>query len=398
VFGLMFAGFHLAFFPMHIAGLAGMPRRVHTYPAGLGWDGLNLASTAGAFLIAAGVALFVVDVARRFRLSFEANAGNVWNAGTLEWLPSGNYSARSIPIVASREPLWDQPGLARDVEAGRYYLPGAPTGRRETIVSSPVEAAPQFVMRMPAPGWPPVIAAWFTAAFFLLLTVKWVVPAFACGAIALGAMLAWAWQLDPPPLAAPIDIGGGLRLPAYASGPDAHSWWAMVVLMLVAGAMYGCVVFAYLYLWTVAPETWPTADRLQPLGAFAVPAALLAASSAAIGIANRALARGRSVSPAVAAAIVFIAAAFAADVYGHRELVPTTSGYGAVVYLVLALAGFYAAAAIVLALFAAARQARGLADRVRRVTFDNARLFWHYTVAQGLAGLAVVHGFPRLVA
>ncbi len=56
----------------------------------------------------------------------------MWNAGTLEWLPNGNYSNRSIPIVHSREPLWDDPQLADHVEQGRYYLPNAPTGQRET--------------------------------------------------------------------------------------------------------------------------------------------------------------------------------------------------------------------------------------------------------------------------
>jgi cytochrome c oxidase subunit I+III len=347
-------------------------------------------------MIAAGVALFIVDLARRFRFAIEGNAGNVWNAGTLEWLPSGTYATRSIPSVASREPLWDQPGLARDVEAGHYYLPNAPTGGRETIVSSPIEAAPQWLMRMPRPGWPPIVAAWFTAAFFLLLTVKWVLPACLCGAVAIGAMLAWAWRLDPPPLAAPVEVGGGLALPAYMSGPRSQSWWAMVVLMLVAGSVYGCVVFSYLYLWTVSPQVWPAADRLPELVHLVVPAALYAASSAAIGLANRALDRGRSFHPGVVAAIVLFAAGFAADLYAHRALSPAQSSYGAVVYLVLSLAGFFGAVSVALALFAMARYAHGLLDRVRRVTFDNARLFWHYSVGQSLVGLALVHGFPRL--
>jgi cytochrome c oxidase subunit I+III len=181
VFGLMFVGFNVAFFPMHVTGLAGMPRRVHTYAAGLGWDGLNLVSTVGAFMIAAGVLLFIVDVARRFRMSAEGNAGNIWNAGTLEWLPNGNYSNRSIPIVASDYPLWQQPGLAEKVEAGAYYLPRSVTGGRDTLITSAFEARPQFVLRMPMPGWAPLVAAWFTAAFFMLLTFKLVWIAVPCG-------------------------------------------------------------------------------------------------------------------------------------------------------------------------------------------------------------------------
>src|SRR5690606_21205280 len=148
------------------------------------------------------------------RITFEESAGNVWNAGTLEWLPNGHYSNRSIPIVTSREPLWEQSGLPRDVERGHYYLPNAPTGGRETIVTSAIDAKPQFLLRMPTPGWAPLIAAWFTAAFFLLLTFKLVVPAFACAIVGIGAILHWAWSLDPAPLDAPVDIGGGIALPA----------------------------------------------------------------------------------------------------------------------------------------------------------------------------------------
>jgi heme/copper-type cytochrome/quinol oxidase subunit 1 len=58
-FWIAFPAFHLTFFPMHLLGIMGMPRRVYTYPAGLGWDGLNLISSIGAFIFAAGVLVFV---------------------------------------------------------------------------------------------------------------------------------------------------------------------------------------------------------------------------------------------------------------------------------------------------------------------------------------------------
>ena len=170
-FGLLFVGINLTFFPMHLTGLIGMPRRVYTYPADLGWEHLNMASTVGAFVAAAGVALFVFDLARNFRPTFEDNAGNLWNAGTLEWLPTDTYNTRSIPHVTSREPLWTQPGLSDEVERGAWYLPGAPTGGREAIVTSPIEARPQYVLKIPGePSWSSFIAALFTAAFFLSRT------------------------------------------------------------------------------------------------------------------------------------------------------------------------------------------------------------------------------------
>jgi cytochrome c oxidase subunit I+III len=396
VFGLTFVGLNVAFFPMHISGLLGMPRRVYTYPPGLGWDLFNLVSTIGAFMIAAGVLIFLVDVARNFRMAMEDSAGNVWGAGTLEWLPNGVYACRSIPIVRSREPLWDQPGLADEVAAGRYYLPSTATGGRETIMTSVMDARPQCLLRMPMPGWPPFIAAVFTAAFFLLLTVKWLLPAAFCGVIAIAAMMRWAWELDSGPKLAPVDIGGGLRLPVYASGSLSHTWWAMVILILVIGTTYACLIFSYLYLWTVNPELWPASASGLPL----LNAMLLLLSSAAIGVANRGLKRESDATlyTALGAAMVLMLSASAVELYAHRALSPGASSYGAVVQTFVAFNALCAIAATILAVYALARRFTGLLDGERRNVFDNARLLWHYVVGQNLAGLALVHGFPRWAA
>jgi cytochrome c oxidase subunit I+III len=393
VFGLVFVGFNVAFFPMHLTGLLGMPRRVHTYLPGLGWDWLNLVSTIGAFMIAAGVLLFLVDVARRFRMSAEGNAGNVWNAGTLEWLPSGNYSNRSVPIVHSAYPLWDDPRLAERVAAGAYYLPRSATGTRDTLVTSPVDAKPQFVLRLPMPGWAPLIGAWFTAAFFLLLTFKLVALATACGVVAIAALLRWGWHLDPPPIGA-ADIGGGLKLPTYVSGPMSQAWWAMVVLMLVSGSLYACLLFSYLYLWTVNPELWA---RDAPSAAFPLAQCVaLLLSSAAVAFAHRTAGKTGACWP-LWLAIPLLLAGFVISIFSQSDVSPKADAYGAIVHAFLSVDGWFAAVAIVLALFALARRHAGKLDAVRRVTFDNARLFWHYTVAQTLAGTALVHGFPRIV-
>jgi cytochrome c oxidase subunit I+III len=391
----MFAGVNLAFFPMHVIGLAGMPRRVHTYAAGLGWDGLNLASTIGAFVIAAGVLVFIIDVARNFRLSPEDHAGNVWNGGTLEWLPSGAYSTRSIPLVASAYPVWDQPGLAEEVEQGRHYLPGCATGGRETLVTHAVDATPQAVARMPMPGWAPFAGAAATAVAFLLLTVKLVVPAAAFALIAIGALLHWAWELDRKPLA-PVDIGGGLRLPTYASGRSSPAYSAIIVLILTFGATFGATLFSYLYLWTVAPHSWPRADALASLDLPLAALALLAAASAALGIANRRLETDGSPLAGLAGAALLLAAAFAVEFGSHRAVSPVASAYGAIVQAIVALTGCCALAAVVLMLFAAARRVAGRVDRTWRVTFDNARVLGHYVAAQSAAGVVFVHGFPRL--
>jgi cytochrome c oxidase subunit I+III len=405
VFGLIFIGFNTAFFPMHVTGLAGMPRRVYTYPAAAGWDTLNLVSTVGAFMIAAGVLLFLIDVARNFRFTFDDNAGNVWNAGTLEWLPTGTYQTRSIPIVKSREPLWDQPNLAEDVKAGRYYLPGAPTGGRETIVTSPIDARPQYVVQMPGTSWSSFFAAVFTAAFFLGLTVKLYASALACGGLAVLSVVWWLWDSDPGPSQEPVHIGSGIRLPVYAAGPTSHSWWAMTVLLLVGGTLFACLIFAYLFLWTVNPGAWPP-EGVEPrsIAWTAGASALYLAGSGAVWLSRRILLRrGRegpwwSMRLALLAAVPPMLAALGVDFFGHWQtgLRPDAHSYGAVVYAIVGLQGVYVATLLPMALFTLARSLFGLLDGVRCVTFDNTMLFWHYATGQALAGLALVQLFPAL--
>ena len=392
VFGLTFVGFNVAFFPMHITGLAGMPRRVHTYPEELGWGTLNMVSTVGAFMIAGGVLLLLIDLARCFRITFEDNVGNVWNAGTLEWLPNGRYATRSIPSVHSEYPLWDNPGLAKDVEAGAYYLPGSATGTRETLVTSAVDARLQYLLRMPSPSWAPFIGALATAAFFFMLTFKFVWMAAVFGVIALAAIVYWAWQLDPP-TGESVDVGGDVRLPVYCSGPQSHARWAMVTLMLVSGALYGCLIVSYLYIWTVSPQLWPAEQPLGLAGGIAV--ALTALSAGAVAVANRELARREHCYALLAAIPLLLAAAYFgfASVSGVS---PRASAYGALVYMVLATNAFFAAVVIVMGFYTVARDVAGKVTRERRVTFDNVRLFWYYVTAQTLVGLAVLYGFPRL--
>ena len=61
-FVLLFVGFNLVFFPMHILGLDGMPRRVYTYVAETGWGDLNMLATIGAFTMGIGALIFVINV------------------------------------------------------------------------------------------------------------------------------------------------------------------------------------------------------------------------------------------------------------------------------------------------------------------------------------------------
>lgn len=401
VCALFVVGFNVAFLPMHVTGLLGMPRRVYTYPGGMGWDGLNLVSTIGAFLVAAGVLVFLIDLARNLRPG-GVPAGDVWRAGTLEWLPNHAYGARSIPRIASREPLWDQPGLARDVEAGRHYLPRSATGARETIVTSPIDAEPEYVMRLTGPGWAHVLAAVFTAALFLLLTVKQVSLAMTCGVLAILAIVGWLWEADPAPTE-PVDIGGGVRLPTYANGSLSHSWWAMIVLLLVAAALYLSYAFSYLYLWTVAPQHWSADNAASPCSGPWQSPLLLVASAAGLLLGQRSLRQLRPHLAIVALASglgsLLLIGAIGFDLWAHWQagLRPQSHGHAALVYANGVLQLQIAAAVMLMAAFLVARILAGKFDGTRRVCFDNLGLLWAYGLGQAALGLLLTRGFPALV-
>jgi cytochrome c oxidase subunit I+III len=400
-FALMFIGFNVAFFPMHISGLGGMPRRVYTYPDMLGWNVLNLISTIGAFMFAAGVAVFLIDLVRNLRPGLSDHAGNLWKAGTLEWMPNHPFGLRSIPAVTSRQPLWDQPDLEKSVDAGRWYLPNAVTGGRETIVTSPIEAIPQYLLRLPGPGWPPFFAAILTAAFFLLLTVKAVALAVLCGLGAIMLILVWMWQSDPKPAAA-ADIGGGIKLPTYASGPISHSWWAMVVLLLVAGSLYLACVFSYLYLWTVSPQVWPRPETLPaPLWPM-LSGALLVASAVAGHAASRMVPAQQASRIGFVVLIGFgisaLIAAGAVEAFAHWRggLRPDADAHAAMVAMMSFLQAQLVIPVFLWGCFVVVRLFAGHIDTRRRATVENLRLLWLYTAGQGLLGLLLVHGFPRV--
>jgi cytochrome c oxidase subunit I len=109
-FWLMFIGMNLAFFPMHMLGLLGMPRRIYTYPANLGWNEMNLLSTIGAFLVGLGAMIFVANFILSLK-SGEAAPSDPWDAFTLEWdttSPPKVYNFLTLPIVRSRRPLYDK--------------------------------------------------------------------------------------------------------------------------------------------------------------------------------------------------------------------------------------------------------------------------------------------------
>jgi cytochrome c oxidase subunit I+III len=83
-FWVIFLGFNLAFFPMHILGLMGMPRRVYTYAAGMGFGPMNMLVTIGGFILGLGMLITIINVLISMRSGIIAGR-NPWNSDGLEW-------------------------------------------------------------------------------------------------------------------------------------------------------------------------------------------------------------------------------------------------------------------------------------------------------------------------
>ena len=117
-FWMMLIGFNLTFFPMHILGLAGMPRRTYRYPSGMGWDTMNLIETVGAFVIAVSVLIFFVNIVYTHQARRHRAGRPVGRAGR-----SSGRSRRRRPSTTSPRSRWSRPATT----GGTASTPRTPT-------------------------------------------------------------------------------------------------------------------------------------------------------------------------------------------------------------------------------------------------------------------------------
>jgi cytochrome c oxidase subunit I+III len=170
-FWLVFCGFNLTFFPMHIAGLLGMPRRVYTYDGRMGWGAYNLVETIGSYVLALGILAIVVNVVHTWRRGAPAGA-DPWGGDTLEWTtssPPPPYNFAVLPAVHSAQPAWDlaAPVTERSLADDDQVLPAG----HATLATGTLAGDAEDVLAMPAESWWPLaLAAALLALFAGILT------------------------------------------------------------------------------------------------------------------------------------------------------------------------------------------------------------------------------------
>ena len=400
-FWLMFVGFNVTFLPMHVTGLRGMPRRVFTYQSGLGFDGLNLVSTIGAFILAAGFAVVTWDLVRPKRKQ-ALSPRNPWNAGTLEWLaemPAKPWGVRSIPEIDSRYPLWDQVNLMRDVDQGRFYLPDADEGKREMIVTTAIDAQPVQCLQLPGPSFVGLWAALTLGGFFIFGTYHLWWWAMVSAVAATGVIWYWMWTGTARiPAKAKKDVGLGITLPLYASGAGSVGWWAMLITMLADLTAFISLVFGYFFYWTIhddfppspAPGPgvfWPSVAALLLTGAWGL--TLLARGW------NR-RDRGTAFYVGLVAAVLLAVAGGAALLAGpwRTGLDPKTGVYPATVWVLVWWTVVHIAAGVIMQVYCVARRVAGRMTARHDIDIANVALYWHFVVITVIVTVAVIAGFP----
>ncbi len=401
-FWLMFVGFNVTFVPMHMTGLLGMPRRVFTYTAELGLPELNLLSTIGAFVLASGIVLFAFDVVRP-RSKQPLAPRNPWNAGALEWLadvPDKPWGMRSIPEIDSRYPLWDQPNFVRDVDEGRFLLPDAEEGKRETLVTSPIDATPTQCLRVGGPTFITHLAAAGTGGVFILSTFHLWWSALASGVVAIAAFVVWLWTGTAIiPEKATKNVGHGIELPLYVSGPASVGWWGMLITMLADFTAFVALVFGYVFYWS-SSDAWPPPQL--PQMEWVWPSAGLLGIVAAWGctvVARRFNRADRVVALYVALGlgVLLACAGSVAMLWGPHaaDLNPTHHTYAAMVWLLMIWSTLHVAVGVLMQLYCVARRAARKMDAQHDADLTNVTLYWHFVASTAVISVALTVLFPE---
>ncbi len=341
-FWLMFVGFHIAFMPQHIVGLLGMPRRYYTYPDLFGWQIYNVISTIGAFILAIGVALFVINYFWSGKYGEDAGA-NPWGADSLEWAtssPAPNYGFSVLPLVKSRHPLWDQGTITAGTAAEKSLVQDLarwPTTWRAALISSVLDGTPQEIFRVSRPSlWPFVAACGLVVAFAAEI--------FSARLLALGglitlllALVGWHWPYA-------VDTSEeeerafaekhNIAVNPYGSHVVARMATGLFILLLFIAL--ACVVFVYFFL-RVENATWPLDGLQPPAPLWGIVGTLLAAASAGVlrWGKERIEAGSAGLSAALTIGLLLTTGAFAALLYDLSQL-PfdwRINAYGSAFYL-----------------------------------------------------------------
>jgi cytochrome c oxidase subunit I+III len=405
-FWLMFIGFNVAFFPMHIAGLLGMPRRVYTYPAGLGWDLYNLISTVGAFILAAGVLIFVWNFFWSMRYG-EPAGSNPWDGDSLEWAtasPPINYGFAVLPIVHSRHPLWDQDTFSqgnKKVEKLMQGLANWPVKWRAALVSTTLEAKPEEIFRVSGPSiWPFFAAVGVITMFGAEIFTARLVAGIGL-VTTIVSVIAWNWPTEKPSSSAEEEAFEKEHgIPVRMHGSRAVARGGMMLTILILGIALSSLLFSYFYI-RLENTTWPPPNISLPNLSLALISSLILLVGGGLmywAIQGIQADDRRRLHLGLAGAFILAAVALGVKIFGYSQLSFSwqTHAYGSIFYLLGWFIFTMLAAGLLMNGVAQFWAWRGYYSARNYVTVENTALYWYATIVAWLVVFGVLYHIPHL--
>jgi cytochrome c oxidase subunit I+III len=401
-FWLVFIGFNVTFFMMHLTGLRGMPRRIYTYSGDEGWNWLNLLSSIGGFVMTIGFALVVIDICVQLRYGRRVRR-NPWNATTLEWampIPRAPYAFASIPDVATlRADSINPDDLASSLARGEGYLGSTRNGWQEALGVHTTSGVPDQLIVLPRPTYLPLYTALVTAAAVLTMLFKLYLLSLAF-ALLTAALFVYAGQRAG--LArdyGPLPVGRGVSVPPHTEVADAPAWLALICALVADGTLFTSLLFGTFYLWIAGPN-WtaavaPEANLMLAIGTFV---ALGAAAGAARG-SLRAVTTGGRAGGWIALAVLALFAAIATAVGQIVGVVPHPQEHalGATAAALIFYVALHAGIGLLFLISNILRLGAGFISSRRVLDMRLTRLWLDYTLVTGVIAMSLVLALPALV-
>jgi cytochrome c oxidase subunit I+III len=400
-FWLVFVGFNLTFFMMHLTGLLGMPRRIYTYHGDEGWNWLNLLSSVGGFVMTIGFALVVIDLFVQLRYGRRVRR-NPWGSTTLEWamsIPPASYAFASIPHAATTNDGSAPGELAVSLARGEGYLGSARNGWQEALGVHKTSGVPDQLIILPNPTYLPLCTALATAAAVLSMLFKfyWLSLGFALLTVGLFLLAAQSAGLERD--YGPLPIGRGVNVPPHTEVADAPASLALICTLVADGTLFTSLLFGTFYLWISAPN-WTTAITPEPsrMLAFGAVAALAVAAAAARGSLRTATAGGKA-SGWIGLAVIALLVAIAAAVGQTAGVVPRPREHalGATAAALLGYVALHAAIGVLFLISNILRERAGFISPRRVLDLRLTRSWLDYTLATGVIAMGLFLSLPALV-
>ena len=400
-FWLIFVGFNLTFLLMHLVGLLGMPRRIYTYQGTEGWDGLNLLSSVGGFVMTIGFGLLIIDVLVQLRYGRKRRR-DPWNATTLEWampIPPPPYAFASLHHVNEPHDRVAPATLAPLLARGEGYLGFTRNGWQETLGVHMTSGVPDQLIVLPRATYLPLCTALATAGAVLAMLAKLYVLSALGAFLVFGLFVYGAQSAGLPRDYGPLAIGHGASVPPHTEVAGSPPWWALIFALVSDGTLFTSLLFGTLYLWLSAAN-WPpsTTPHTEGLLAGAVVATLFAAAACARG-SLRAITRGATPHGWIGGAALALVGCMAVLVTLIGEIAPHPREHalGATAAALFAYVIVHAGIGLLFLVSNVLRIGAGRASARRNIDLRLTRLWLDYTAVTGAIAVGLVLALPALI-